>query len=115
MLAMPEIIWTVKPDFIIEPGVDIRPHRRTAIEAHPLFRRIELIEGSSVDVETVAQVSSLNSGARNIMVVLDNDHTHDYVLKELVMYQPFVSDGNFRVVFDTAIELLDHDMFPDRP
>ncbi len=147
MVAMQEIMWTVKPDLIIETGIahggsliyyasllellettgvsaggriigidiDIRQHNRAAIEAHPLFRRIELIEGSSIDEETVAQVSSRVGDARNIMVVLDSNHTHDHVLKELEMYQSFVSDGNYLVVFDTVIELLDHGMFPDRP
>ena len=37
--------------------VEIRPHNREAIEEHPLFDLIELIEGDSADPATVAQVT----------------------------------------------------------
>ena len=34
--------------------IEIRPHNRSAIEAHEMFHRIEIIEGSSTAPETVA-------------------------------------------------------------
>ena len=94
---------------------DIRTHNRYAIESHPLFRRIDLIEGSSVNSSTRDQVSKKIGNARNILVVLDSLHTHEHVLMEMEMYQSFVSDKSYLVVFDTVIEFMKKDMFNDRP
>jgi cephalosporin hydroxylase len=94
---------------------DIRTHNRSAIESHPLFRRIDLIEGSSVNSSTRDQVSKKIGNARNILVVLDSLHTHEHVLMEMEMYQSFVSDKSYLVVFDTVIEFMKKDMFNDRP
>ncbi len=75
MLRIQEVIYEVKPDVIVETGVahggslifyaslfkamgkgrvigidiEIRPHNRSAIEAHEMKPLISLIEGSSVD------------------------------------------------------------------
>ena len=94
---------------------DIRVHNRSGIEAHPLFRRIELIEGSSIDPSTKARVLEKIGDAANILVILDSYHTHEHVLKEMEMYQPFVSDKSYLVVFDTVIEFMRPNMFQDRP
>lgn len=141
VMAVQQIIMSVKPDLIIETGVahggslvlsasmlellgggdvigidiDIRPHNRAAIEAHPLFKRITLLEGSSISDEIVAQVHKLAAGKKNVMVFLDSMHTHDHVLKELVAYSPLVSNGSYLVVFDTAIEDVPSESFSDRP
>ena len=98
IVALQEIIWSVKPDLIVETGIahggslifsasmlalldvsdaaqsgvpldprtsrrkvlgvdiDIRDHNRAAIEAHPLSRYIQMIQGSSVGPEVVEQV-----------------------------------------------------------
>lgn len=141
MLAMQELIWEIQPDLIIETGIahggslifyasimeligkgkvlgidiDIREHNRKEIEQHPMFKRIEMIQGSSVSEETYAQVKSHAEKAKTIMVCLDSNHTHDHVLKELELYAPFTSVNSYCVVFDTVVELLPDDMFPNRP
>lgn len=141
MLAMQELIWEIQPDLIIETGIahggslifyasimeligkgkvlgidiDIREHNRKEIEQHPMFKRIEMIQGSSVSEETYAQVKSHAENAKTIMVCLDSNHTHDHVLKELELYAPFTSVNSYCVVFDTVVELLPDDMFPNRP
>lgn len=141
LFAMQEIIWTIKPDFIIETGiahggsliffasmleligkgkvigidVDIRQHNRAEIEKHLLYHRIVMIEGSSVSEEVVKQVKSITAGAKSIFVSLDSNHTHEHVLKELELYTPFVSVGSYCVVSDTGIEDLSKDMIKDRP
>lgn len=143
MVAMQEIIWATKPDLIIETGiahggsliyyasllemmggdgyvlgidVDIRVHNRVAIDAHPMRRRIEMIQGSSIAAETVAAVAKHAEGKKSVLVILDSNHTHEHVLQELLHYSPFVTLGNYLVVFDTLIEDMPDDLMnPDRP
>ncbi len=95
--------------------IEIRPHNRKAIEAHPMFRRISMIEGSSIDEGTAEQVYDFAKGKKQIMVLLDSMHTHDHVLEELKLYSPLVTKGSYLVVFDTIIEDIPEDLFPDRP
>lgn len=143
MIAMQEIIWLVKPDLIIETGiahggsliyyasllemigedgyvlgidVDIREHNRVEIEKHPMFKRIKMIQGSSVDASTVDAVKQHAKGKRSVLVVLDSNHTHEHVLKEMELYAPLVTKESYLVVFDTLIEDMPDDLMnPDRP
>lgn len=140
MMAMQELIWNIKPDLVIECGIahggsiiyyasllelqghgevlgidrDIRPHNRQAIESHPMFKRIRMIEGSSVDLGVVEQVRALAEG-KKVILVLDSNHTHEHVLEELRLYAPLVSVGSYCVVMDTVVEDMPADAFPDRP
>ncbi len=157
MVAMQELIWSIKPDLIIETGIahggslilnasilahldmceaieagisfnpkesrrkvlgidiDIRAHNRAAIEAHPMASRIQMIQGSSIAPEIIEQVRQVASGYKRILVCLDSNHTHEHVLAELEAYAPLTSVGSYCVVFDTIIEDLPAEMFPDRP
>ncbi|MBT8763358.1 cephalosporin hydroxylase family protein [Desulfohalobiaceae bacterium Ax17] len=100
---------------VIGIDIEIRPHNRKAIEAHPMFRRISMIEGSSTDKGTVNQVYDFAKSKKNILVCLDSMHTHDHVLKELELYSRLVTKGSYLVVFDTIIEDMPAGFFPDRP
>ena len=142
ILAMQEIIWSVKPDLIIETGIarggslifyaslleligeggevlgidiDIREENRREIERHPLFKRIRMIQGSSVDPAVVDEVSSHAKGREKILVALDSNHTHDHVLSEMKAYSPLVTKDSYLVVFDTIIELMPEDFSSNRP
>jgi cephalosporin hydroxylase len=142
IVAMQELIWKVQPDLIVETGIahggslvfyasmlellggngkvvgvdiDIREHNRVAIEAHPMFKRIELIQGSSIDGAIVDEVKRRAAGRQRIMVVLDSNHTHDHVLAELRAYSPLVTKDSYLVVFDTVVEDMPDEFFPDRP
>ncbi|MCT7983608.1 cephalosporin hydroxylase family protein [Laspinema sp. A4] len=95
--------------------IDIRQHNREAIETHPMFKRISMIQGSSIDPEIIAQVKAKAAHKNKILVCLDSNHTHDHVLAELEAYAPLVSVGSYCIVFDTIIEDLPDDMFGDRP
>jgi cephalosporin hydroxylase len=95
--------------------IDIRQHNRQAIEAHPMFKRISMIEGSSIAPEIIEQVKAKAQEKQKILVCLDSNHTHDHVLAELEAYAPMTSVGSYCVVFDTIIEDLPDDMFGDRP
>ena len=95
--------------------IDIRAHNRAAIEAHPMAHRIDMLQGSSIAPEIVAEVHKRATGHDRIMVILDSNHTHEHVLAELDAYASLVSSGSYCVVFDTVIEDLPAGMYPDRP
>lgn len=98
-------------------GIDIqiREHNRKAILEHPLSRRIEMLEGSSISSSTYAAAVEKARGRSKIMVLLDSNHTHEHVLAELQLYAPLVSVGSYCVVYDTIIADMPADAFPDRP
>jgi len=95
--------------------IDIRPHNKSAIEAHPMAKRIQMLQGSSIAPEIIDNVKSIASDYKRILVSLDSNHTHDHALAELVAYAPLTSIGSYCVVFDTIIEDLPGEMYPDRP
>ena len=95
--------------------IDIRAHNRAAIEAHPMASRIQMIEGSSIAPEIIEQVNNIAKDFKRVLVCLDSNHTHDHVLAELEAYAPLTSVGSYCVVFDTIVEDMPADMFPDRP
>ncbi len=142
MVAMQEIIWNTRPDLIIETGiahggsliyyasllellggdglvlgidVDIRTHNRLEIEKHPMAKRIRMIQGSSIDPDIAKQAATAATGKKNVMVVLDSNHTHEHVLGELRLYSPLVTRGCYLVVFDTLLEDMPDDLVMDRP
>lgn len=95
--------------------IDIRAHNRTAIEAHPMATRIQMIQGSSIAPDVIDQVRQVSKGYDRILVCLDSNHTHEHVLAELEAYAPLTSVGSYCVVFDTIVEDMPAEMFPDRP
>ncbi|NOT36012.1 MAG: cephalosporin hydroxylase [Saprospiraceae bacterium] len=140
MIAMQELIWQIQPDVIIETGIahggsliyyasimeligkgkvigvdiDIREHNKLAIESHPMFKRIRMIQGSSVDTSIVESVAKEVKSSDVVMVLLDSNHTHDHVYQELKLYNKFVTLNSYLVVFDTIIEDMPNGMY-DRP
>ena len=100
---------------VIGVDIDIRSHNREAIEAHPMSRRISMLQGSSIAPEIVEQFRDKAAGRQKVLVCLDSNHTHDHVLAELQSYAPLVSAGSYCVVFDTIIEDVPAAAFSDRP
>jgi len=125
MLALIDLCEAIEVGSLIDPrashrkvlgiDIDIRAHNRQAIEAHPMASRIQMIQGSSIAPEIVKQVQDIASGYERILVCLDSNHTHDHVLEELKVYASLVTKDSYCVVFDTVVEDLPADMFPDRP
>jgi cephalosporin hydroxylase len=126
LIRIQEIIWQVKPDVIVETGVahggalvfyaslcelmgkgtvigvdiEIRPHNRTAIEAHRLASRIVLVEGSSIHDDTIARVKAAVPQGSRVMVLLDSNHSKAHVRAELEAYAPLVTEGSYVGVAD---------------
>jgi cephalosporin hydroxylase len=130
MVRLQEVIWDLKPDVLIETGIahggslifyaslfeamgkgrvigidiEIRPHNRKAIEEHPMFKRIEMVEGSSIAPEIVDQVKAMVKPGETVLVVLDSNHYKGHVLDELRAYGPMVSVGSYIVATDGIME-----------
>ena len=100
---------------VVGVDIDIRAHNRQAIEQHPMYKRISMIQGSSIAPEIIGQVKARAAGKPRVLVCLDSHHTHDHVLAELAAYAPLTSVGSYCVVFDTVIEDMPVGMYPDRP
>ncbi len=100
---------------VVGVDIDIRTHNRKAIEAHPMFRRITMIEGSSVAPTVVEAVRAMAAGKKSVLVCLDSNHTHEHVLAELEAYAPMTTVGSYCVVFDTIVEDLPEALSFERP
>lgn len=100
---------------VLGVDIDIRDHNRKAIMAHPMVKRISMIEGSSIATNIIEQVRAKAQGKQSVLICLDSNHTHDHVLAELNAYAPLTTVGSYCVVFDTLIEDMPTAMFPDRP
>jgi len=141
MMSIQEIVWRIKPDLIIETGIahggslvyyasllemigngevlgidiDIRKHNKKAIEEHPMFKRITMIEGSSVSKEVIEKVKNLAKDKKKVLICLDSNHTHNHVLEELKLYSSLVTKGSYLIVYDTVIEDFPEECSKGRP
>ncbi|HEY5947380.1 MAG TPA: CmcI family methyltransferase [Kofleriaceae bacterium] len=130
MIRIQELIYTLKPDVIVETGIahggslvfyaslckligkgrvvgidiEIRPHNRAAIEAHELFPLITLIEGSSVDPAIVGKAAATIKPGETVLVLLDSNHTKEHVLGELNAYASLVTPGSYIVAMDGIMQ-----------
>jgi cephalosporin hydroxylase len=140
MVRIQEVIYAVKPDFIVETGVahggslvfyaslchamgqghvigidiDIRPANRAAIEAHAMARYITLIEGDSTEPELVAGVRAMLPLGKTVLVILDSCHEKAHVRRELDCYAGLVTGGSYIVVTDGVMQDL-HDVPRGQP
>ena len=95
--------------------IDLRTHNREALVAHPMYPRLRIFDGSSVDLKIATIIAEKAAKCDRVMVILDSNHTHEHVLGELNLYASLVSVGSYCIVFDTVIEDLDGVEFVDRP
>lgn len=142
MFALQEVMFKTRPRFIIEVGVAwggsllfystlmevlggeriiaidvyIPDDLKTRIAAYEqLAHRISWIAGSSIDQATIDQVKKLIGDSRQVMVILDSNHTHDHVLKELQLYSPLVGKGHYLICGDTVVEYIPKQTHRPRP
>lgn len=99
---------------VVGIDIEIRPHNRIAIEAHPMYRRITMLEGSSTDLTIAKTVGEIAKNHKTVMVLLDSCHTEEHVLREMELYGPLVTAGSYLVVYDTLVEFEDKS-HNDRP
>lgn len=125
-----EIMFKVKPDIIIETGTffggsalylaslcDILKNGEVITidiaeqKGRPLHNRITYLTGSSISSEIINIVERKINKSHKVMVFLDSDHQKDHVLKEMIIYSKFVSEGSYLIVEDSNIN--DHPVYPD--
>ena len=128
MIIMQELIFEVKPDFVVEMGIahggsliyyssllkmlgkgrvigvdiDIREHNRKLIEKHPMIDIVDMIEASSVEQGTFDLIRRKIPEGSKVIVIIDSCHERDHVLKEIDLYSPLVSKDSYLIVCDTA-------------
>ena len=127
LLRLQEVIYTLKPDVIIETGVahggslilyasllkamgknghvvgidiEIRPHNRNALENHELASIITLIEGNSIAEDIVNKVASKIQPGQTVLIILDSDHSYAHVMAELDAYKHLVTIGSYIISTD---------------
>ena len=129
-----EIITELKPDYIIEAGtakggsallwasilrevnptgkiitLDISDPDPKAVN-HPLWKQyVEFIKGSSTAPETVQRIAERVKG-KQVLVILDSDHSQKHVAEELKAYSPMVPVGSYLIVQDTSVN--GHPVYP---
>jgi cephalosporin hydroxylase len=133
MFALQEIVWKTKPDFIIETGIAwggsilfgasllrifggkkiigvdtfVPDNVKAALSKDKkLLKFIKIIKGDSVSDETVKKIKKIISHSKKVLVILDSNHTHDHVMKELLIYSKFVSKDNYLICGDTIVEFI---------
>ena len=142
IIALQEIIFETKPNFIIETGfarggsavfyasilemihdvskvisIDIDVNKSALDDIHKtkFSNKIEVMEGSSVSEEIHAELRKKIKAEDKIMVVLDSMHTHKHVFEELKLFSKYVSKGCYLCVMDTAISYLSDQTSINRP
>ncbi|WP_322069117.1 cephalosporin hydroxylase family protein [Paraburkholderia bannensis] len=142
MLAIQELIWQVRPRYIVQTGIAagggavfsasmlelvggeghliaIEPRLRAEVkqrlQSHRLAHRMTLIEGESCAPSTLDTVREQIGTQGPVLAILDLTHTHDHVLRELECYAPLVTPGSYAIVMDTIMEYLPESMFEGKP
>ena len=142
MFALQEIIFKTRPRFIIELGVAwggsllfystlmevLGGERIIGVDIYipddlkerlsiygKLSERLTLINGSSIEEDTLSQIRSIVGNCREVMLLLDSYHTHDHVLKELQLYSPLIGKGFYLICGDTIVEDIPEQKHRSRP
>lgn len=142
LFAIQEVLYKTRPKYVIEVGVAwagsllfyaaMLPHfggmgvigidtyipedlkQRLAAKGD-LAKCIHLVEGSSTDTSTLAEVQRLTNSSDELFVHLDSDHTASHVQRELEAYGPMIGPGFYLLCGDTHVELLAADTYANKP
>lgn len=132
VIALGEVIWTLKPSLIIEcgiweggglifyssmlqlighgnvMGVDVNVSKAAAlIRGHPMEGRVKLLQGSSVDPAVLNFIRDQAKGSQgHVLVILDSNHTAQHVRAELEAYHQLIRPGGYLVAMDGIMNIL---------
>ena len=99
IVMIQELLWKIKPDVVVETGV---AHGGSLVLSASLKHRIELIDGSSIALDTLDAVKRAVGDAKSVLIFLDSNHSEEHVLKELELYAPLITPGSYIVAHDGA-------------
>ena len=132
LIILQEVLVKYKPDIVIETGIahggsllfyssilslikkkfsiigidiKIKLENRKKILANPLAKYIKLFESSSINPDIFEKVKKITKGKKTI-VILDSNHSHEHVLKEIEMYSQLIKKNGYLIVMDTTIEFV---------
>jgi len=124
-----EILWKIKPDFIIETGTfrggsalyyahlfDLQDKGEVITidinegQNQPQHPRIHYLSGSSIDPMIYNQVKAMVGEDKVVIVILDSDHSRDHVFQEMNMWHTMVTPNSYMIVEDSNVN-----GFPVRP
>ena len=136
IIVLQELIYKIKPKYIIECGVahggmlvfyasilkllniinhkvigidiKIRPVNKKKIVSSGFYKNIDLFEASSTNEKIIQRLKKKYQFKKNVrkLVILDSNHTKDHVLDELNLYSKLLHKGDYIIVMDTIIELI---------
>jgi len=129
LFAIQELLFLMKPDFVIETGtwhggftvfcasilelfnnglvisIDVDTSiAKKKLENHFLRHRIKLLEGDSKSPEIFQKVREMVRSGKHILVFLDSAHDTSHVKAELDNFSKLVNVGDYIVVFDTCMD-----------
>lgn len=138
-----EIMWHLKPIRVIETGVarggslvlssslmsitgvqprvlgldiQILPHAIESLTQWTQDGQIELVEDDSASELSVNRVKEFLDGVTEpCLLILDSNHSHDHVSRELNALAPLLPIGSLVIVADTIVEEMPEGYYPDRP
>ena len=138
-----EIMWNLKPTRVIETGVarggslvlsaslmsmigivprvlgldiQILPHAHSSLKRWIDEGSVELFEGDSTSDAAISRVESfLNAVSEPCLLILDSNHSHEHVLRELNSLAHLLPIGSIVIVADTIVEEMPENYYTNRP
>ena len=89
-------------------GIDIKmfEHTREALKSFENNGYLELLEVDSTSEIAVEAIRKFSLGHKNVFAILDSNHSHEHVLKELLVMDKSLPIGSVVLVADGIIENL---------
>jgi cephalosporin hydroxylase len=136
-----EVIFNTKPDVIIETGIarggslifyasilklikkkfkvigidiNLKKHNRKSIKQSIFSRYIKLIDGSSVDINTISKIKKMIKKNDKILVILDSNHSKEHVYEECKLYSTLVTKNSYLIVTDTILGFMSKKQTPTK-
>lgn len=133
LVVIQEIIHRNKPDIIIECGlahggsilfyesilnsykkkfkifgIDIKvsPWTKANIKKNKISKNIEIIQKDSSDLSLIKYIKSKTNKKDKFLIILDSNHSHVHVSKELENFSTLLKKNDYIIVLDTAIEFI---------
>ena len=107
-------MWAMLLEHVVPDGrviaIDLKDNMDKARTVDVFRRRVDFVQGSTVDPAIVAHVAGLVEGHRT-MVILDSAHDAAHVAAEIEAYAPLVSSGCYLIVQDGFVN--GHPLEPD--